>query len=186
MGYVLDIETERLQEMMRMLGSAVDEIDHAAERLRQITTHNDWGCKERNIINNYSTENRNNALKLQTDCRNFSNAVHQVVGEFVEGEKSISGLFPSVDGPLAKILSEMTHIITNGSLPTVSGIGRNIDSIIKSHQIIRGGDWKPIIGTVPKGGSISWGSIKKIPNIYDVISPVAVPICKVHVRDLEL
>lgn len=113
---MINLDTERLQDMMNLLQDANNSIDSAANKLMSITTHNGWACKERYIINDYAMDNRNLVKALQSDCSSFCAAAKSVADDFVETESGISQMFSSVEGALAQILANpVASVVINAS-----------------------------------------------------------------------
>lgn len=99
------IDTDRLLEVMNTLEVANNSVDEANQYLMQITTHNNWGCKERYVINEYTLKCRQEARKIQESSNSFYQSAKQVAREFVETENGISKLFGTVESIIGKILS---------------------------------------------------------------------------------
>lgn len=99
------INTDDLGQVMELLAAANREIDDALSILTQVTVHSDWGCPERHQINDMVRTNRNLISQLQSDTESFCAATQKVIADFVETEKGISNLFPSVEALLEKVLS---------------------------------------------------------------------------------
>ena len=148
----VNLDTERLQDMMNILQEANNSIDSAAEKLLSITTHNGWACKERYTINDYVLENRNLAKTLQSDCTRFCRAAKGVADDFVETESGISHMFSSVEGALAQILANPVGavVINPPAIGTAisssikwTGIGAKVPDI-KSTKITK--QWVKAVG----------------------------------------
>lgn len=140
---IVNLDTDRLQEMMALLQSANSNIDSAAEKLLSITTHNGWACKERYTINDYVLENRKLAKALQADCANFCAVAKTVADDFVTTEKSISDMFSSVEAALAAILSNpVGSVIINSTVPGVS--------MVKGGSAISKNVWKTVTDVIKR------------------------------------
>ena len=123
------IDTERLQSVMLTLENANQAIDEANQLLMQITTHNDWGCKERHAINDYVLNCRKEIQVLQQNSESFYRTSKSVADEFLETETGISRLFESVEGVLAKAISaNVPQMVTKvpGTLQSVGHIAKEI------------------------------------------------------------
>lgn len=99
------IDTERLQEALSALESANNGIDEASHYLLQMTTHNNWGCRERSNINAYIREFRSEIRKLQENCNRFYQTTRSVSDEFIDSENGILNLFSSVEAMISKFLA---------------------------------------------------------------------------------
>ena len=51
---IIDLETDVLRETTETAKRANENIDQAVELLNQVVIHDDWGCSERDEINNYT------------------------------------------------------------------------------------------------------------------------------------
>ena len=130
----LNIDTDRMRDMIDVLQTANGEIDSATEKLLSITTHSGWACKERYTINNYILENRASMKTLQTESANFFRVVKAATEEFIETERSISQMFPGVESALARILSNPVASVVFNPIP----VGSLAQSVRSYH--IDGGD----------------------------------------------
>lgn len=99
------IDTEVIKQLSAAAQSATAELESASQILSQITTHNDWGCKERETINAYIINNRKKMQDLMESSKNFTGALGQIAEEFVNTENSISDMFAGVENILRPILS---------------------------------------------------------------------------------
>lgn len=162
------IDTDMIKQLVVATSSANEAINDAVCSLEQITTHNDWGCREKNSINDYTIRNKNTIRVLQEQSRNFLNVLKQVSGEFETSENTIVNMFSSVEMMLADIL-KMDSLMRDNSLQNGYGGFRKIwDQVIT--EKITTGVFKDI-----------WGGLGsfEIENIYRDI-----PIC--NFEDIEL
>lgn len=113
------IDTEGLKQLADLLSAANNDITRALSLLNQITEHYDWNCRERYQINEMTQNNRVMLQKVQADMENFVAVAHSVADGFVETEKGIRDLFPSVEGLIARIMSIPAAL----SVTAVSGGG---------------------------------------------------------------
>lgn len=118
---MIDIDTEQLQSLMDTLSAANDRIDEAASLLMQITTHTNWNCKERYVINEYTLENRKEIQKLQAASQNFLTAAKSVTNEFIDTESGISEMFSTLEELISRIIANPISSITT-NIPMISGI----------------------------------------------------------------
>ncbi|MBR1759331.1 MAG: hypothetical protein IJ744_11510 [Lachnospiraceae bacterium] len=112
---MLNIDTERLGQSLKTLNHANDAIDEACRILSKVTTHQDWGCKERTQLNRYIEEYQKSAKKLKKRTENFVKATKDATRKFEQSEKDIAKLFPSVDDAIAKALSGGFPTMTSNS-----------------------------------------------------------------------
>lgn len=92
-------------QMTAACQTANNELQKARNLLQEIKSHNDWGCKEKNTINDLVGEARNMIGRLCENQAAFLQAVKTAEGELTDAEKSVSKLFDGVESLLARILS---------------------------------------------------------------------------------
>lgn len=102
---MISIDTAIMRNLVTATSTANNAITDAMEVLNRISTHNDWACKEKDAINEYTNTNKNRIRQLQENSAAFLNAITGAVAEFEQTETSISDMFSSVESMLANILS---------------------------------------------------------------------------------
>lgn len=115
---VIDIDTLIFKGLVSAASVANDAIDNAVDALNRVSTHNDWGCKEKTAINEYAITNKNKIKKLQENSRGFLNVITQVSNEFETSENSILDMFSSVEILLSGALGISAATIINGRTHT--------------------------------------------------------------------
>ena len=120
---MISIDTALLRELVSASSVANNAIDNAVDALNRVSTHNDWGCKEKYAINEYAITNRNKIKQLQENSRGFLNVITQVSNEFETSENSIIDLFSSVESLLSGMLSIPVSIVANGNTHTGTNAG---------------------------------------------------------------
>ena len=131
---MISIDTSIMRNLVTASVTANNAITDAMEVLNRISTHNDWACKEKDAINEYTNTNKNRIHQLQENSSAFLTAIAGAASEFEETETSISDMFSSVESMLSNILSITAGVVggplqQNGSpLPEFSP---QFDSIIK-------------------------------------------------------
>ena len=73
--------------------------------MTSITEHNNWNCKERDAINDYTRSNAQEILKISEKSGNFANVMKVVAENFTTDEKNISEMFTSVESIIASMLT---------------------------------------------------------------------------------
>ena len=63
--YMISIDTDMLRQLAAAAKEANEAIENATLRLTAITEHRDWGCKEKNTINEYTVNNKKKIRILQ-------------------------------------------------------------------------------------------------------------------------
>lgn len=125
---IIDINPQTITEIAQTITNAYAEVEEAATILRSITEHNDWNCKERDTINDYTLSNAGEVLKISEKAGNFSNAMKIVAENFRTDEKTIADLFAGVESTLASLLAIEPVAGGSGNLSS-SGIGEIAGSI---------------------------------------------------------
>lgn len=105
------IDTDIMRQLVRAAASANESINVAVDALNSITTHNDWGCKEKYSINEYTTNNKNKVRIIQENSRRFLSVITDVSTDFENTEENISNMFSSVESILANVIG-ITPIAT--------------------------------------------------------------------------
>lgn len=109
---MISIDTTVMRDLVAVTKSANEAISNATDLLDRISTHNDWACKEKNAINDYTITNRKQIHTIQEDFAAFLNAISAATAEIEDSENSIADMFSSVESLLANILSIAPTIIS--------------------------------------------------------------------------
>ena len=54
---IIDVNPQTITEIAQTIANAYGEVEEAARILTSITQHNNWNCKERDAINDYTQSN---------------------------------------------------------------------------------------------------------------------------------
>lgn len=114
---MISIDTETLRELVRAASAANDAVNDAVDALNRITIHSDWGCKEKNRINEYTVANMNRIRRLQENSASFLSVLSDVASDFEVEENSISDMFSSIEAILGRTISSQPFM-GNGNTPT--------------------------------------------------------------------
>lgn len=114
-----------MQELVRACDEANSELEKAQNLIREVHSHNDWTCKEKDAIDELMSQCRNMIKRMNEQQRSFLEAVRQVAGELETAENSVSRLFSGVEDLLSGILAipvlerviNGTGLLGNGSSP---------------------------------------------------------------------
>ena len=101
----LSIDPENLKSVAQNAQRVNADIDSAMQLLNQISAHNDWNCKERKQLNEYTIR----ILKENSDV--FLNAVQKAAQDFQDTEKNLSTIFASVDDVIRTVLSVTPNVL---------------------------------------------------------------------------
>lgn len=108
---MIQIDTDVLKELAVTAKSAANELESATQLLNQITTHNDWGCKERVVINEAIQKIKNNMKVLRESSDGFMNAAIHIAEEFVQTERKIPEMFEGLEALIGEILNVGSPLI---------------------------------------------------------------------------
>ena len=125
---IIDVNPQTITEIAQTIANAYGEVEEAARILTSITEHNNWNCKERDAINEYTHSNAQEILKISEKSGNFANVMKMVAETFATDEKNISEMFTSVESVIGSILSiqPIGGGTTTGNIPEgVMPIGKS-------------------------------------------------------------
>lgn len=134
---MISIDTSIMRDLVTASTTANNAITDAMEVLNRIAAHNDWACKEKEAINDYTNTNKNRIRQLQENSSSFLNAITGAATEFEETETSISDMFSSVESMISNILSITAAVaggVIGGSLQhntTIENFPSDFSNIIK-------------------------------------------------------
>jgi len=175
---MISIDTSTMQQLAQAASTANSAINQAMEILNRISAHNDWACKEKDAINDYTTTNKNRARQLHENAQSFFNAVKGVSVDFETAETGISNMFSSVESILAGVLQIAQNAVTN----VVGGVQTGV-TVVQTvmNQYLQGvsngtidpapGGAVPIIGSIPTGGSTIMADY--LPSALGDLNPLA-------------
>ncbi len=102
--YMISIDTDMLRQLAAAAKEANEAIENATLRLTAITEHRDWGCKEKNTINEYTVGNKKKIRILQDNSSSFLSALNDVVNDFENTEKNVCNNTGGIDSVIANIM----------------------------------------------------------------------------------
>ncbi len=123
------IDTDGLESMVTVLQTANESITEAASILNAVTAHNDWGCKERDALNELIESMKEHIQVLQSSNGGFYSIMRQIASEFVQTESGISALFESVENVLKAIYSSPVATVITGVVETVTS-GSTLSQVV--------------------------------------------------------
>lgn len=151
---MISLDTVIMRQLVAAASTANASITDAMTTLHSITTHNDWECRERDALNDYTTTNRNRIRALQENSSSFLAAISTAVAEFESTETSISDMFSSVE----TLLSGMFSVVGTA----VGGIATQVINM-PTHTGTPIGPWIPWENPQWKIHEILTGAVK--PNL---------------------
>ncbi len=111
----LDLDTDILRSTVSVAKQTNDSISEALEFLKEVVTHNDWQCSEREAINSNTDQNRETASEIQQQTSAFYRAIKQASEEFDAAEQGMIGKVNQVDSWIAQIVNVVPGITDAGS-----------------------------------------------------------------------
>lgn len=90
---IIDVNPQTITEIAQTIANAYGEVEEAARILTSITQHNNWNCKERDAINDYTQSNAREILKI-SENRKFCKFMKMVAENFTTDEKIYQKCLP--------------------------------------------------------------------------------------------
>lgn len=135
---MISIDTEMMQQLVNGCSTANDAIEEAVASLMGVTSHKDWGCKEKTAIDEYTITNKKKVQELQECSTNFLRALRTVTHDFESAENTLADMASNVDASIGEAISipsginQSIHTIA-GSIPNTSpSIGQAIANVTSS------------------------------------------------------
>ena len=107
---ILEMDTDALRSAVGTAKAASDAISSAMELLNRITVHNDWECRERDAINNFTLENRQKIGQMNEAANAFYGAVEFAASRFEEEEQKQISAQQGVD----EVLAQISNVVPGG------------------------------------------------------------------------
>lgn len=97
---IISIDTEKMNTMASLAQNVSVEIESCVASLMPVVEHNDWNCKERDVINEGIVSTKKNAVILQETLDSFSSLMKQVASLFDAFEASLPNKYQHIDSLL--------------------------------------------------------------------------------------
>ena len=136
------IDTNAMKTLAAACEAANDEISSAVQALSQTTAHNDWGCKERDAINDYTNTNKRKIGELQECSAGFLNAIKRVADDFEALENTIGERIGDVDASIANVISYNMN----------PGFATMVKNVINEGDINTTSEWMDLSGAIAEAG----------------------------------
>ena len=68
---IIDVNPQTITGIAQTIANAYGEVEEAVRILTSITEHNNWNCKERDAINDYTRSNAQEILKISEKSEHF-------------------------------------------------------------------------------------------------------------------
>lgn len=168
--YMISIDTDMLRQLAAAAKEANEAIENATLRLTAITEHRDWGCKEKNTINEYTVNNKKKIRILQDNSSSFLSALNDVVNDFENTEKNVCNNTGGIDSVIANIMD-----IAKGSI-----IGQTYET---DNNMFHSHSHPTVISEAAV--SVIDSVIKDIPQFKPAVDMPGVAICNFNDIDLS-
>ena len=124
---LIDVNPDTLMQIAGTISGAYGAVEQASGILRSITTHQDWICRERDVINEYTVSNANTILKIDERMGTFAQVMKNVAEAFRSDEQSISQMTESVESIIAgmkqiDVIRVFNNFVSN-SIPVEKRVG---------------------------------------------------------------
>lgn len=112
---IIELDTETLRQVTESARGASESVNTATEIMNRVTTHEDWACSERDLINEYITNNRRRIQELQTCADILYRAIASVLSQFESAQEETAASFGGVDSLISTVLSKTPGVISSGA-----------------------------------------------------------------------
>ena len=128
---MISINTEAMRHLVDTCAAANDAIEEAVAALTGITTHDDWGCREKDAINEYTTTNKKKILHIQECSTSFLRVLRSVTQDFESTESSLADMGSTVDASIGPVVQQPI-------MPAISGVASQLLSSASAQAILNG------------------------------------------------
>ncbi len=126
---MISLDTELMKQLVESCVTANNNIEDAVAALAGITSHNDWGCKEKTRIDEYTETNKQKIKQLQECSDSFLRVLREVTHDFESTEQSIADMASNVDASISGILTVASAAVS-GVKPELVTIGMTPEKIL--------------------------------------------------------
>lgn len=102
---MISIDSDIMRSIADNAASAVQEIHSGQEKLLNVTTHDDWNCRERDQINERVTELKKSVTVLQQTTERYLEIIKRTADRFDVADLNITKSFQGVRDRLGKAFS---------------------------------------------------------------------------------
>lgn len=122
---LISIDTEKIRTATALIQNANTEIDACSSVLARIVEHDDWNCKERDVINESIAEVKKYAGELRETMDTFSALMTRAAGSFDQLDALIPKKFAGMEAVLGDVFftptpRTITNVIKGGMCETAS------------------------------------------------------------------
>lgn len=115
---IISVDTEIMRLMANLSRDIDTELDGATSHLTTVVDHNDWNCKERDVINETVNNVKKRNQRLKEDFEHFDSVIQQIANQFDEAEAAIPQKYQALDVLTGSILSSSSY---GGSVSNSAG-----------------------------------------------------------------
>ena len=124
---MIEIDTSLQKQIVSEMDKACVGLDDAVAALNRVKTHNDWKCKEREIINSNIENSKRSVKRLQSHGEGYCRVLHEAADELENRESSMISSMFNIDTTIADILSVVSKVTPTYVLKDVNVI----DALVK-------------------------------------------------------
>lgn len=116
---MISIDTDAINSIVPAAENANTSLAEGLSNLRMVVEHDDWGCRERDVINQRVTEAKDSAEKLVLQTEEYLAGLRKVSMVFNQFEDKMAKTFSKLETTLAGALSIKT-VPTGGNACTTA------------------------------------------------------------------
>lgn len=146
---MIEIVTETMSQMAVSSRTACDEMESAVSRLNQVQQHDDWKCKERDLINEGIEAIKKHQKTLQTMMEEFAVSVETVAAAFKEQEERLANSAQTLEEMLSRALSVSTERVS-----TVGTAASSAAEYVSASTLVSGGLENSALGNLASSACI--------------------------------
>ena len=102
---MIAIDSDVLRSLASVADSAAQEMTSAAEKLNNVTVHDDWNCAERDIINEHIISVKKKTTALQNKTQSFLELIRNTANKFDIADSNINLSFVNLQNTVSDYLS---------------------------------------------------------------------------------
>lgn len=134
---IISIDTEKIRTAAALIQNANTEIDTCSSVLVRVVEHDDWNCKERDVINESIAEVKKYAGELRETMDTFSTLMTRVAASFDELDALIPKQFAGMEAVLGDVFSTPTPYTAANA--TIGGMSETACAKIAEDIYVDGG-----------------------------------------------
>ena len=105
---MISIDSDIMRNISGNAAAAVQEVSSGTEKLLSITTHDDWNCYERDLINEKTLAIRKKITDLKSTTERYLDIINRTADRFDSADLNITKSFQEVQKRLGNALSVPT------------------------------------------------------------------------------